>query len=439
VRYADSVRVQLNAAVQMHNGVAQLVPNHPTTLLGIPYDRPVIGYGGKMINSLRLWEASSPEFFDFGEFSHGDFFGSVHDKVMAENLTRVLYPDDSTPAGKRLRFGQEYFLVACSPAGIIARFRRSNTDWHALPDKVAIQLNDTHPSVAVAELMRILLDEAHLGWDTAWNLTVRMLAYTNHTLLPEALEKWTVEAFERVLPRHLEIIYEINRRFLDGVRARYRGDQGRVLEVTHIGLKNHQAARRLDERMHLGARMDQLRQTWEQAERLHAFDSFQSQAWHMVTGPQARRAFDLSLEDTKLRDRYGRNTWGQRCLLARRLVEAGVDLVTATLNGPICERTQSWDDHAVNHHVFEAMKNRAPYFDQAVTALIEDIYQRGLDQRVLVIVGGDFGRTPRISYAADSASGVRQPGRDHWPHAMSFLFSASTNASSSASGSERLT
>jgi uncharacterized protein (DUF1501 family) len=129
------------------------------------------------------------------------------------------------------------------------------------------------------------------------------------------------------------------------------------------------------------------------------------------------------LEDPKIRDRYGRNTWGQRCLLARRLVEAGVDLVTATLNGPICGRTHSWDDHAVNHHVFKAMKSRAPYFDQAVTALIEDIHQRGLDRRVLVIVGSDFGRTPRISYAADSASGATQPGKDHWPHAMSFLFS----------------
>jgi hypothetical protein len=194
-------------------------------------------------------------------------------------------------------------------------------------------------------------------------------------------------------------------------------------EVANIGLKNRQDVQRLDERMHLRQRMDQLRHTWEQADRLSVFDAFQSQAWNLVTGPQARRAFDLSLEDPKIRDRYGRNTWGQRCLLARRLVEAGVDLVTATLNGPLCGRTQSWDDHAVNHHVFEAMKSRAPYFDQAVTALIEDIYQRGLDKRVLVIVGSDFGRTPRISYAADSASGAMQPGRDHWPHAMSFLFS----------------
>ena len=131
-----------------------------------------------------------------------------------------------------------------------------------------------------------------------------------------------------------------------------------------------------------------------------------------------------------MRDRYGRNTWGQRCLLARRLVEAGVDLVTATLNGPLCGRVGNWDDHAVNHHVFEAMKYRAPFFDQGVAALVEDLNDRGLDKRVLLVVGGDFGRTPRISYVASSgggvasgAAGVIQPGRDHWPHAMSFLFS----------------
>ena len=217
VRYADTVEVKINASIKVHNDVPHLIRNQPTTLRGVPYDRPVIGYGGKTINSLRLWGAFSPEFFDLGEFNHGDFFGAVHAKVAAENLTRVLYPDDSTSAGQQLRFVQEYFLVACSLADIVKRFRRTNDDWRALPDKVAIQLNDTHPALAVAELMRILLDEAHLGWEQAWDLTVRTLAYTNHTLLPEALEKWSVEIFEIVLPRHLEIIYEINRRFLDSV------------------------------------------------------------------------------------------------------------------------------------------------------------------------------------------------------------------------------
>ena len=189
----------------------------------IPYDRPVVGFGGKTINTLRLWAATTSDFFDFQEFSHGDFVGAVAETLTAESLTRVLYPDDSTSFGQGLRFIQEYFLVACSLGDLVRRFRQTNEDWNQLPEKVAIQLNDTHPSMAVPELMRILLDEAHLGWDQAWELTRKVLAYTNHTLLPEALEKWPVEWFQDLLPRHLEIIYEINRRFLDDVRARYPG------------------------------------------------------------------------------------------------------------------------------------------------------------------------------------------------------------------------
>jgi glycogen phosphorylase len=234
VRYRDTVQVQVNASIAMQDGKAVLVGNRPTVLLGIPYDRPVIGYGGKTINTLRLWGAGSPDFFDLHEFSTGDFVGAVLDKVTAENLTRVLYPDDSTRAGKRLRFVQEFFLVACSLGDILARFRRTNTDWHTLPDKVAIQLNDTHPALAVAELMRILLDQAQLSWDEAWDLTVRTLAYTNHTLLPEALEKWPVELFEIVLPRQLEIIYEINRRFLNEVRKQHPEDEVRVGRMSLI-------------------------------------------------------------------------------------------------------------------------------------------------------------------------------------------------------------
>ena len=194
-------------------------------------------------------------------------------------------------------------------------------------------------------------------------------------------------------------------------------------EVPNLGPPDGQQAGDLDGRRRLRRNLGRLSRALDQTGGPQVFDAFEAQAWDLLTRPAARRAFDLSREDPKVRERYGRNTWGQRCLLARRLVEAGVDLVTATLNGPLCGRTQSWDDHAVNHHVFDAMKRRAPFFDQAVTALIEDIHQRGLDRRVLVIVAGDFGRTPRISYAADSASGVVQPGRDHWPHAMSFLFS----------------
>ena len=211
----EKVEVKLNCSFEVRGGTLRAIPGQPSTLIGIPFDRPVVGYGGKTINTLRLWAAAAPDYFDFQEFSHGDFVGAVAETLTAESLTRVLYPDDSTSMGQGLRFVQEYFLVACSLADLVRRFRRSNADWSTLPEKVAIQLNDTHPTMAVPELMRILLDEAHLGWDQAWDLTQRTLAYTNHTLLPEALEKWPVAWFEMLLPRHLEIIYEINRRLLD--------------------------------------------------------------------------------------------------------------------------------------------------------------------------------------------------------------------------------
>ena len=183
------------------------IPGKPSSLIGIPFDRPIVGYGGKNINTLRLWAAATPNYFDFEEFSRGDFVGALAERLAADSLTRVLYPDDSTSMGQGLRFVQEYFLVACSLADLVRRFRRSNTDWNALPQKAAIQLNDTHPAMAVPELMRILLDEAKLGWDEAFDLTKRTLAYTNHTLLPEALEKWPLAWFEMLLPRQLEIIY----------------------------------------------------------------------------------------------------------------------------------------------------------------------------------------------------------------------------------------
>src|SRR5262249_43934382 len=159
-------------------------------------------------------------------FSHGEFVSALAGTLAAKSLTRVLYPDDSTTRGQRLRFVQEYFLVACSLADLIRRFRRRNAEWDLLPGRAAIQPNATHPALAGPELMRILLDEAHLGWDQAWDLTRRTLAYTNHTLLPEALEKWPLAWFELVLPRHLEIIFEINRRLLDDVRHRFPGDAG---------------------------------------------------------------------------------------------------------------------------------------------------------------------------------------------------------------------
>jgi glycogen phosphorylase len=230
----EKVEVKLNCTIEVRDGRLHAVPGKPSTLIGIPFDRPVAGYGGKNINTLRLWAASAPDYFDFQVFSHGDFVAAVAGTLVAESLTRVLYPDDSTSSGQGLRFVQEYFLVACSLADLIRRFRRSNADWNTLPEKAAIQLNDTHPSMAVPELMRILLDDANLGWDHAWDLTQRTLAYTNHTLLPEALEKWPLDWFKRLLPRHLEIIYEINRRLLDSVRTRFPGDDGRVQRVSLV-------------------------------------------------------------------------------------------------------------------------------------------------------------------------------------------------------------
>src|SRR5690349_433970 len=185
-RFGETVKVSLNCSFEVRGGALCAVVGKPSSLIGIPFDRPVVGYGGKTINTLRLWAAAAPDYFDFREFSRGDFVGSVAERLAAEVVTRVLYPDDSTSMGQGLRFVQEYFLVACSLADVVRRFRRGNADWAALPGKVAIQLNDTHPSLAVPELMRILLDEARLGWDQAWEITQQSLAYTNHTLLPEA-------------------------------------------------------------------------------------------------------------------------------------------------------------------------------------------------------------------------------------------------------------
>jgi glycogen phosphorylase len=229
----ERVEVKLNCSFEVHEGSMRLVLGRPSTLVGVPYDRPVIGYGGRTINTLRLWAATVPEVFDFNVFSSGDYIGSVGEMLAAESLTRVLYPDDSTDRGQTLRFGQEYFMVACSLADLIRRFRRSHQDWALLPAKAAIQINDSHPSIAVAELMRILLDEARLGWDEAWDLTTRTLAYTNHTVLPEALEKWPLELFQALLPRHHEIICEIDRRLVGEVRRRFPGDEARV-ERTRI-------------------------------------------------------------------------------------------------------------------------------------------------------------------------------------------------------------
>lgn len=199
--------------------------------------------------------------------------------------------------------------------------------------------------------------------------------------------------------------------------------------VPNIGLSNPAEAQHIQKRAALRQNLDLLERSFDKSGELDALDEFETQALTLLTNPQTKDAFDLSKEDERTRDRYGRNTWGQQLLLARRLVEAGVEVLTTSLRGPLCGRVNNWDDHAVNHHVFEALQFRAHAYDQAVSALIEDIYERGLDERVLVVVTGEFGRTPKINYQpstgagnASAPAGTRQPGRDHWPRAFSNIW-----------------
>jgi len=202
-------------------------------LLGVPYDIPVPGYGTGTVNFLRLWESRASEEFDFEAFNSGGYEQAVREKNMSETVSKVLYPNDKTESGKELRLVQQYFFVACSMRDIIRRFHKNNSDWQLFPEKVAIQLNDTHPAVGIVELMRLLHDEYELPWDEAWSIVTRTFAYTNHTLLPEALEKWSVGLFQKVLPRHLQIIFEINKRFLESVEAKWPGD---VEKKRHLSL-----------------------------------------------------------------------------------------------------------------------------------------------------------------------------------------------------------
>jgi glycogen phosphorylase len=212
---------------------ARWVPGE--TVRGEPSHMLVPGYGTETVNILRLWQArGARESFDLALFNDGHYAEAVEARMRSEHLTKVLYPSDSTPAGRELRLKQQYFLVSCSLRDIIRRFRFRNSDWEAFPDKVVIQLNDTHPVLAIPELMRLLVDENRVGWEQAWSITRRTFAYTCHTLLPEALETWPVPMFGRLLPRHLEIIYTLNQSLLDGVRVRYPGDGERAARVSLI-------------------------------------------------------------------------------------------------------------------------------------------------------------------------------------------------------------
>ena len=206
-------------------------------IIAMAFDTPIPGYRNNTVNTMRLWSAKSSREFDLEYFNHGDYEKAVSDKARSETISKVLYPNDNVFIGKELRLRQEYFFVSATIQDIIRRYaknRASGHEFRSFPDKVAIQLNDTHPAIGIPELMRIFLDEENLGWDEAWDITVRTFAYTNHTILPEALEKWPVSLFQQVLPRHIQIIYEINRRFLAEVGLRFPGDDARLGDMSII-------------------------------------------------------------------------------------------------------------------------------------------------------------------------------------------------------------
>jgi len=218
-RPEEAVEVHLPCSFEIRRGAFRIVSGRPSVLLGVPCDRPVVGYGGETINTLRLWQPLAQQGFQFDRFCTGDFVGALSGGLAAETIARVLYPDDSTTLGRVLRFVQEYFLSVCSVSDLVRRFRSQERDWARLPDRAAVQLNDTHPALVVPELLRALVDEARLEWDRAWDLTRRVCAYTNHTLLPEALERWPVRFFRAIAPRHLELITEIQQRLEQDIRS----------------------------------------------------------------------------------------------------------------------------------------------------------------------------------------------------------------------------
>ena len=203
-------------------------------VIAVPYDIPIPGHGVNNVNTLRLWSARAADEFNLQYFNNGDYIGACQDKISSENISKVLYPNDNNVSGRELRLKQQFFFSSASLQDIIRRYLQANNDFTAFPDKVAIQLNDTHPAISIVELMRLLLDEHKLGWDESWDIAVRTFAYTNHTLMPEALEKWPVSLMKRLLPRHMEIIYEINARFLRQVSYKYPGDIDRLRRMSLI-------------------------------------------------------------------------------------------------------------------------------------------------------------------------------------------------------------
>ena len=237
VRPEWSVEVKLGGKTEQYaddNGRLRIRWNPAQVVTGVPYDTPILGYRTNTANTLRLWKAEAPESFDFASFNKGDYYGAVNQKIISENLSKVLYPNDEQMRGKELRLEQQYFFVSCSLQDMMRVRRGQNVPLRQFHEKFAVQLNDTHPALAIPELMRLLIDEYILPWDEAWEITRNTFSYTNHTLLPEALEHWPVDVFAKVLPRHLELIFEINAHFLDEVRIRFLGDEQRLARLSLI-------------------------------------------------------------------------------------------------------------------------------------------------------------------------------------------------------------
>ncbi|MDD5132631.1 MAG: glycogen/starch/alpha-glucan phosphorylase, partial [bacterium] len=232
-----TVKIRFGGYTRMYNdqqGKLRVEWLDTRDILAEPYDMPVPGYKNDTVNTLRLWSARSSEEFDFEYFNDGDYERAVYDQVYSENISKVLYPNDMVVQGKELRLKQEYFFTAASIADIVRRFKVDNSDFSLFPQKTAIQLNDTHPALAILELLRILIDDEHFDWDAAWDIVINTFAYTNHTVMPEALEEWPLPLFQALLPRHLELVYEINHRFLRSVANKFPFDTGRLARMSII-------------------------------------------------------------------------------------------------------------------------------------------------------------------------------------------------------------
>jgi starch phosphorylase len=229
VRFGGYVRAEVT-----EEGKTRFIQENYQSVLAVPYDMPIVGYGNHVVDTLMIWDAEPMECFELDSFDKGDYHKAVEQENLARNLVEVLYPNDNHIAGKELRLKQQYFFVSASVQRALARYKKHHDDIHKLPEKVTFQLNDTHPTVAVAELMRILLDEEGLSWDEAWEITTKTCAYTNHTIMAEALEKWPIEIFSRLLPRIYQIVEEINRRFILQIQAEFPGDNGKVARMAIV-------------------------------------------------------------------------------------------------------------------------------------------------------------------------------------------------------------